>query len=89
MSHRASADFWQDYRRLPEEIRARADKQFELLKSDPNHGSLQFKKIGTREGQEIWSVRVTLRYRALAFKESDAYVWFWIGEHAVYEAMIQ
>ena len=64
MIHRASADFWHDYRALPQEIRARADKQFALMKSDPNHGSLQFKKIGVREGKEIWSARVTLKYRA-------------------------
>lgn len=44
MIHRASADFWHDYRALPQDIRARADKQFALLKGDPNHGSLQFKK---------------------------------------------
>jgi hypothetical protein len=87
--HRASADFWHDYRALPPDIRARADKQFALLKGDPNHGSLQFKKIGIREGREIWSVRVTLKYRALAFKESNDYVWFWIGEHNVYSSLIQ
>jgi hypothetical protein len=43
MIHHASADFWQDYRALPQDIRARADKQFALLKGDPNHGSVQFK----------------------------------------------
>jgi hypothetical protein len=89
MTHRASADFWNDYRALPHDIRARADKQFALLKSDPTHGSLQFKKIGVREGKEIWSARVTLKYRALAFKESTEYVWFWIGQHNVYSALIQ
>jgi len=63
MIHRASADFWDDYRALPLDIRARADKQFALLKGGPNHGSLQFKKIGIREGKEIWSARVTLKHR--------------------------
>jgi hypothetical protein len=53
MIHRASADFWHDYRALPQDIRIRADKKFGLLKGDPNHGSLQFKKIGVREGREI------------------------------------
>jgi hypothetical protein len=88
MIHRASADFWSDYHALPNDIRVRADKQFALLKNDPAHGSLQFKKIGVREGKEIWSARVTLKYRALAVKESTEYVWFWIGEHNVYSALI-
>jgi mRNA-degrading endonuclease RelE of RelBE toxin-antitoxin system len=66
MLHRANADFWNDYRALPDEVRAQADKQFTLVKSNPQHPSLQFKKLGERHGQEIWSARVTPGYRALA-----------------------
>jgi len=50
MVHRANADFWSDYHALPAEIRARADKQFALLKANPQHPSLHFKKIGERNG---------------------------------------
>ncbi len=53
-------DFWRAYAALPDGIRRRADKQFALLKANPGHASLQFKKIGERQGQEIWSARVTL-----------------------------
>jgi hypothetical protein len=88
MVHRTNADFWNDYQSLPIHIRARADKQFELLKSNPQHPSLQFKKIGERRGQEIWSARVTLKYRALSIRLADEYLWFWIGEHNVYDALI-
>jgi hypothetical protein len=28
-----------------------------------------------------WSVRVTLNYRAVALREKDSWVWFWIGTH--------
>ena len=70
-------------------LRASADKQFALLKSDPRHPSLQFKKLGDRKGQEIWSARVTLKYRALAVKLPDEYLWFWIGEHNVYDVLIK
>ena len=31
---------------------------------------------------------MTLKYRALAVKVDDDYVWFWIGEHDIYEGMI-
>jgi len=87
MIHRTSADFWNHYVQLPADIRARAKKQFALLKVNPQHPSLQFKKIGIRNGREIWSARVTLRYRALAVKLSGEYVWFWIGDHGVYGAL--
>ncbi len=88
MIHRATEDFWKYYDALPARIRERADKQFALLKDNPQHRSLQFKKLGERSGQEIWSARVNLKYRALAVKLPDGYLWYWIGEHAVYDAMI-
>ena len=86
--HRANLDFWNDYRALPLEIRTRADKQFALLRANPQHPSLQFKKIGERHGEEIWSARVTLKYRALAIRLTDEYLWFWIGEYNVYDSII-
>lgn len=88
MQHRATTDFWQQYQALPQEIRARADKQFSFLKTNPQHPSLQLKKVGERHGQEIWSARVTLNHRALAIKLADAYLWFWIGDHKAYEELI-
>lgn len=87
MTHRANADFWNEYHALPAPIRAHADKQFALLKTNPQHPSLQFKKLGERRGLEIWSARVTLKYRALAVKLPDQYLWFWIGKHSVYDAL--
>jgi hypothetical protein len=89
MIHRANADFWGDYHALPGDIRDRADKQFALLKNNPQHPSLRFKKLGERHGQEIWSARVTEKYRALALRLPGEYVWFWIGQHAVYDALIR
>ena len=88
MIHRANADFWSDCRTLPAEIRARADKQFALLKENPHHPSRRFKKLGDRNGHEIWSARVTLQYRALAVRHPTANVWFWSGEHNVFDARI-
>jgi hypothetical protein len=89
MIHLANADFWNDYHALPANIRARADKQFALLKNNPQHPSLQFKKPATVTGRECRSARVTLKYRVLAVKLSDEHVWFWIGEHNVYDAVIK
>jgi hypothetical protein len=61
MKHYASRTFWDAYGKLPEQVRALADKNYGLLKQNPLHPSLQFKKVG-----RFWSVRVGLRYRALA-----------------------
>jgi len=46
LKHFALPKFWALYEALPNDIRALADKNFELLKSDSRHPSLHFKKIG-------------------------------------------
>jgi hypothetical protein len=84
MRHFASRAFWEAYNKLPEPIRTLADKNYALLKENPQHPSLQFKKIG-----RLWSVRVGLRYRALAAEADGDLVWFWIGSHADYDALIR
>jgi hypothetical protein len=84
MRHFASRAFWEAYNKLPEHVRALADKNYALLKENPQHPSLQFKKVG-----RFWSVRVGLRHRALAVETDGDLVWFWIGSHANYDDMIR
>jgi hypothetical protein len=83
VKHSASPKFWTAYQALPSPIQKLADANFSLLKRDPRHPSLQFKKVG-----RYWSVRVGLRYRALAVQTDDALLWFWIGSHADYDRLI-
>ena len=44
--------------RLPQTVRDLADKNFQLLKSDPQHPSLHLKQVG-----DFWSARVGLAHR--------------------------
>jgi len=83
LKHAASPEFWTCYRELPEAVQALADKNFALLKADPQHPSLHFKSIG-----RFRSVRVGLHYRALAVEVPDGLVWFWIGNHTDYERLL-
>ena len=57
---------------------------YALLKENPQHPSLQFKKIG-----RLWSVRVGLNHRALAVEAPDEMIWFWIGSHAEYNEKLK
>lgn len=61
MKHFASSDFWENYRKLPQSIQELADAHFALLKENPSHPSLHFKKTG-----KYRSVRIGVHYRALA-----------------------
>jgi hypothetical protein len=83
VTHHANPDFWEAYDALPAEIRVLADKNFALLKANPEHPSLKFKPVGS-----YWSARVGLRYRALAVKQNGDYLWFWIGSHADYDRLV-
>jgi len=80
LKHFAAPAFWACHRQLPNAIREVADKNFSLLKSDPYHPSLHFKKVG-----RYWSVRIGLYYRALGAEVPDGVLWFWIGNHADYD----
>jgi hypothetical protein len=81
--HRANPRFWDCYRKLPEDVRRLADESWRLLRRDPKHPSLHFKKIG-----RFWSARVGLHFRALAVEHEDTLVWFWVGSHAQYDRLV-
>ena len=82
--HRTTERFWKCFENLPDPVQKISKKNFELLKANPSHPSLHFKKIGT-----LWSVRAGLNYRALAVEDGDDYIWVWIGTHDEYEKMIK
>ena len=84
MRHFASPAFWDAYEKLPMAVRELADKNYSLLKTDARHPSLHFKKVG-----RFWSVRVGLRYRALATEIDGGLLWFWIGSHSDYDALVR
>lgn len=62
-----------------------ADKNFALLKADPSHPSLQFKRLA---GRRLHSVKVGLHDRALGLPTDQGVHWFWIGSHADYDRLI-
>jgi hypothetical protein len=82
VKHRANPRFWRCYRQLPKQIQRLADESYNLLRADPQHPSLHFKKTG-----RFWSVRIGLHYRALAVRHESGVVWFWIGPHAEYDRL--
>ena len=86
MKHLTLPRFWNCYHQLPQEIQALADKNYELLKVDPYHPSLHLKKVGRRK--QLQSVRVGDSYRALGVEKSEGIVWFWIGTHGDYDAIL-
>ena len=82
--HRTSARFWTHFARLPEAAQSVARKNFELLKENPSHPSLHFKKVGI-----LWSVRAGINHRALAVEDGADFTWVWIGPHDEYVRLVK
>jgi hypothetical protein len=83
VKHQASSQFWECFDALPGRVQKLARRNYELLKEDPRHPSLHFKKVGRYR-----SVRVGLQYRALGVEIPEGILWFWIGSHAEYDKLL-
>lgn len=81
--HHTTEKFWRCSHALSPEARSIADRAYALLRENPQHPSLHFKRVG-----RYWSARVGASHRALGVDVSDGIVWFWIGEHAQYDRII-
>ena len=79
--------YWKSYKGLPKKIQRDADRKFDLWKKNPFHPSLNFKCVNTE--YNIWSVRVTMDYRALAVRNEKSVIWYWIGDHNKYEQLLR
>jgi hypothetical protein len=87
LKSRTTPRFRTAFTQLPDSIKRRARLAYRLFQNDPGHPSLNFKQIDPAE--QIFSARVARRYRALARREGDVLIWFWIGTHADYDQMLQ
>jgi hypothetical protein len=72
--HHTNSDFWKLYDALPPELQALADKNYQLLRSDPKHPSLHFKKVGP-----YWSARVGRTCRAVPWRARSMTGWYGFG----------
>jgi len=80
--------FRKAYSLLPENVKESTRKAYKLWQVDMLHPSLSFKQV--HSNIPIFSVRVSLSYRALCTKvDNDTYVWFWIGSHANYDKLLK
>jgi hypothetical protein len=87
LNNRTTARFRQSLSGLPDDVQRHARRAFRLFSSNPDHPSLRFKQVHTTE--PVFSARVSLHYRALAARDGDTLIWFWIGTHADYDQLLR
>ncbi len=75
------------FKKLPIHVQQLSRKAYKLWKDNPQHPGIQFKLVVPKEA--IYSVRVSIAYRALGVKEDETIIWFWIGSHTDYEKMLK
>lgn len=89
MKSELNADFIELFRELPERVQRTARKNYKLWKKNPDHPSLEFKRVkGTTN---TFAIRVGIGWRAVGvFRENhNSMVWFWIGSHAEYDKLLK
>lgn len=87
MTSTTTSAFRKAYDDLPVRIQERARGAYRNFKRNPSHPSLQFKQV--HSSRPIYSARVSLGYRALAVRDEETWIWFWIGSHADYDKLLQ
>jgi hypothetical protein len=73
--------------RLPTSVQEQAARAYALWRSDPQHPSLQFKRVS--QSQPVYSVRIGISHRALGWRDGDQMTWYWIGSHAEYDEILK
>ncbi len=60
-----------------------AREAYRLFQQDPAHPGLHFKQVCA--DPPLFSARVGISYRAVAVRDGDTVVWYWIGSHSGYD----
>jgi len=84
---RTTERFRSQFSALPKPAQDKAVAAYELWASNPEHPALRFKKVHSTK--PIYSVRVDRAWRAVGILDGDTVVWFWIGSHGDYEALLR
>lgn len=87
MKSHISERFRKAFETLPLQVRQKAKEAYQRFRANPHHPSLQFKQI--HPTKPIYSVRISIDYRAIGVRDDDEIVWFWIGSHTDYDQLVR
>jgi hypothetical protein len=87
MISKTTERFWKCYAEIPLTVRKQAKEAYKQFLKDPYYPSLHFKQIHST--RPIFSVRISINYRAIGIIQREEIVWFWIGSHADYNNLLK
>ncbi len=83
MTSRTRPSFWRLYAALDPSTRTAARRAYRLFVDNPFHPSLRFKKLAGYD--DVWSVRINQKYRAVGLRHGDTIDRRWIGSHNAFD----
>ncbi len=86
MNSRTTRRFRELFSALPAHVQRQAREAYQLFRADPAHPGLHFKQV--RDDPPLDSARVGISYRAVAVRDGNTVVWYWIGSHAAYDQLL-
>jgi mRNA-degrading endonuclease RelE of RelBE toxin-antitoxin system len=87
MKSAITKNFRKQLKLLPKPAYESSVRAYTLWQQNPYHPSLHFKRVSRSE--PLYSVRISLQYRALGLLENDSISWFWIGSHSEYDELLK
>lgn len=87
MKSRTTAGFRKAFSELPRNVQRQARRAFAAWKRDQQHPALHFKPVFA--SLPLYSVRIGLHWRALAWQRDYGWLWYWIGSHADYDNILR
>lgn len=85
MNSRTRPSFWRAYTKLDASTKEASRRAYILFLQNPAHPSLRFKKL--RGHDDVWSVRINEKYRAVGKRNGDTIWWAWIGTHNEFDKL--
>ncbi len=86
MNSHTTAAFRKAFADLPAQVQQQARSAYRLFQQNPRHPSLRFRQV--HPTLPIYSARVSRDYRAVCSRDGNTVVWFWIGHHDEYDALL-
>ncbi|NOG83885.1 MAG: hypothetical protein D8M57_19910 [Candidatus Scalindua sp. AMX11] len=71
---------------LSNQIQKQAKEAYIHFNENPYHPGLHFKRVHSTK--PIYSVRISINYRAVGIQKGSEIVWFWVGTHTDYEKLL-
>jgi len=86
ISH-TSERFRKLFAELPPHRQQQARETYKQFGRDPFHPGLHFKPVHPKK--PIYSVRISLDYRAVGIQSENEIIWFRIGSHDEYDKLLR